>query len=201
MSFVNTVDLIGDEALSNSIIDRSITEIADSHVTRLGESAFSPCISLVKATFQNVTSSAPNTFSGCKVLEEATFPMLTTVGTRMFENCVRLKRVSIDSATAIGNYAFSGCYELQKVDCPKVVKLNTQSFDNCKILDTVILRSETVATFGTNSFRNTPIASGTGYIYVPAALVDSYKTATGWSTYANQIRAIEDYPEICDPDS
>jgi hypothetical protein len=199
MSFVNTVDLIGDEALSNSIIDRSITEIADSHVTKLGESAFSQCISLVKANFQNVTSSSNNTFSGCKVLEEATFPMVTSVRNRVFEGCVRLKRVSIENATSIGNYAFSGCYELQRVDCPKVVKLNEKVFDTCRILDTVILRSETVAIFGTDAFRNTPIASGTGYIYVPAALVDSYKTATGWSTYANQIRAIEDYPEVCDP--
>jgi hypothetical protein len=48
----------------------------------------------------------------------------------------------------------------------------------------------------TNIFASTPIASGTGYIYVPAALVDSYKGATNWSTYAAQIRAIEDYPEI-----
>lgn len=42
----------------------------------------------------------------------------------------------------------------------------------------------------------TPMKSGTGYIYVPAALVDSYKAATNWSTYADQIRAIEDYPDI-----
>jgi hypothetical protein len=48
----------------------------------------------------------------------------------------------------------------------------------------------------TNAFVNTPIAKSTGYIYVPRALVDSYKSATNWSTYANQIRAIEDYPDI-----
>jgi hypothetical protein len=48
-----------------------------------------------------------------------------------------------------------------------------------------------------NAFNNTPIKSGTGYIYVPATLIDSYKSATNWSTYAAQFRAIEDYPEIC----
>ena len=42
----------------------------------------------------------------------------------------------------------------------------------------------------------TVIASGTGYVYVPSALVNSYKSATNWSTYADQIRAIEDYPDI-----
>jgi hypothetical protein len=38
--------------------------------------------------------------------------------------------------------------------------------------------------------------NGTGYIYVPATLVDTYKAGTNWSTHADQIRAIEDYPEI-----
>ena len=38
---------------------------------------------------------------------------------------------------------------------------------------------------------------GTGYVYVPASLIETYKTATNWSAFANQFRAIEDYPEIC----
>ena len=42
----------------------------------------------------------------------------------------------------------------------------------------------------------TKISSDSGYIYVPAALVDSYKAAANWQNYADQIRAIEDYPEI-----
>jgi hypothetical protein len=45
--------------------------------------------------------------------------------------------------------------------------------------------------------NNTPIGKGTGYVYVPSALIETYKTATNWSTFAAQFRAIEDYPEIC----
>jgi hypothetical protein len=45
----------------------------------------------------------------------------------------------------------------------------------------------------TNAFAGTPIESGTGYIYVPAALIDSYKTETNWSAFAAQYRALEDY--------
>jgi hypothetical protein len=47
-----------------------------------------------------------------------------------------------------------------------------------------------------NVLQLTKIANGEGYIYVPASMVDSYKSASNWSTYAAQIRAIEDYPEI-----
>ncbi|MBP3510306.1 leucine-rich repeat protein [Oscillibacter sp.] len=131
-NFVNTVDSIGDEALTNSIIYRSITKILDNYATRIGRSAFEYCSELITADFQAVTR--------------------------------------------IDSYAFSECSKLTAL----------------------ILRSETMATLSsTSAFNSTPIKSGTGYIYVPAALVDSYKAANNWSTYANQIRAIEDYPEIC----
>ena len=65
---------------------------------------------------------------------------------------------------------------------------------NNRALIALILRSETMATLaGTNALSSTPIASGTGYIYVPSALIEDYKVATNWSTYADQFRALEDY--------
>jgi hypothetical protein len=61
-------------------------------------------------------------------------------------------------------------------------------------LTTVILRSESLCTLeNVSAFNGTPIASGTGCIYVPAALVNSYKTATNWSSFASKFRALEDY--------
>lgn len=42
----------------------------------------------------------------------------------------------------------------------------------------------------------TAIENGTGYVYVPSALVDSYKITAPWSSMASKIRAIEDYPDI-----
>ena len=46
---------------------------------------------------------------------------------------------------------------------------------------------------GSNAFLGTKIASGTGYIYVPASLSASYKTAGNWTAFSNQFRALEDY--------
>lgn len=46
-------------------------------------------------------------------------------------------------------------------------------------------------------YASAPIASGSGLILVPKALVDSYKAASKWSNYASYIEGIEDHAEIC----
>lgn len=102
-----------------------------------------------------------------------------------------------DMLTSLGTPGFRACTKLKLVDLPKLVSIATYCFYDCSVLKTLILRSNTMCTLATKeALSNTPIKSGTGYIYVPRAMVDSYKSATNWSTYAAQIRAIEDYPEI-----
>ena len=94
--------------------------------------------------------------------------------------------------------SFMGCSNLAKIDFDVLEEMKDSDFYECSALTAVIIRSPVVCTMSkSNTFHLTPIASGTGYIYVPAVLVDSYKAATNWSVYADQIRAIEDYPDIC----
>ena len=52
-------------------------------------------------------------------------------------------------------------------------------------MTTLVLRNDTVVTLANiNAFQGTPFASGGtgGTVYVPAALIESYQTATNWST-------------------
>lgn len=123
----------------------------------------------------------------------------TSIGISAFYYCTALTSVDLPAATSIGNYAFYFCTSLTSVYLPVATSIGNYAFIYCTALDTLILRkSDTICTLSnTNALASTPIASGTGYIYVPAALVDSYKAATNWTKYADQIRAIEDYPEIC----
>ena len=94
--------------------------------------------------------------------------------------------------------SFMGCSNLENIDFDVLEEMQDADFYQCSALTAVIIRSPAVCTMSTsNAFKLTPIASGTGYIYVPAALVDSYKAATNWSVYADQIRSIEGYPDIC----
>ena len=50
---------------------------------------------------------------------------------------------------------------------------------------------------GSSVFNGTTIYYEEGYVYVPKSLEAAFKVATNWSTYAGQIRAIEDYPSVC----
>jgi hypothetical protein len=91
------------------------------------------------------------------------------------------------------------CQKLEYADCGQVGNLPAQTFASSTALKTLILRKTSgICTLSnTNAVSGSGIGKGTGYVYVPAALIDTYKTATNWSNYAAQFRAIEDYPDIC----
>ena len=125
-------------------------------------------------------------------------PNVTRIGPMTFRACTRLTTVNAPNVKSVTSYCFYSCTRLNKVDFPSLNFIGASSFHYCTSLNVFILRSITVANLeNSNAFSNTPIASGTGHIYVPANLVEQYKAATNWSTYANQFRAIEDYPDIC----
>lgn len=139
-----------------------------------------------------------NAFNGCTALERVDLAGIVTPGSFMFKGCSSLKTVTLTNATKIQNQQFYLCTSLEKVDFPAVTSIDIHAFYGCSALKTLILRSESVVTASaTNMLMATPIESGTGHIYVPSALVASYKTASYWSTYSAQFRAIEDYPDIC----
>lgn len=122
---------------------------------------------------------------------------VTTVGAYAFQNCSGLTSVSFPNVTSIGDYAFNAAHKLAKADLPKVTSIGQHSFSAANALEALILRNtEKVCSLGSDAVSYTKISSDSGYIYVPAALVDSYKAAANWQNYADQIRAIEDYPEI-----
>lgn len=122
----------------------------------------------------------------------------TSIGSSGMRHCAKLTDVVLPNVTTLGQYAFYQCTALKRVELPLTTSIGNYGFGNCSVLDTLILANTAkVCTLSNaNAFTGTLIASGTGYIYVPSALLDSYKAATNWSTYAAQLRAIEDYPDI-----
>ena len=122
---------------------------------------------------------------------------VTSIGRYGLSNCVKLTSVVLPAVQVTNANAMLGCSALTQADFSNLQHIQHSTFYGDKKFATLIIRTQAVAKLdATSAFKDTLIASGKGYVYVPSALVDSYKSATNWSTYANQIRAIEDYPDI-----
>jgi hypothetical protein len=173
-----------------------ITEVSAPNATSLGNYAFYNCGGLTSVYFPNATSVGEYAFQSCGIVE-VEFPSLLTIPNGCFRYSGKIKKGTFPNVTSVGENAFRGDSSLQQLDFSVCATIYQLAFISCTNLNVIIFRSPTVITLkSSNAFSATPIASGTGYVYVPSALVDSYKAATNWSTYANQFRAIEDYPEI-----
>ena len=122
---------------------------------------------------------------------------VTKIGGRVFFGALSLAEVYCQRVTVIGDYAFSSCTGLKKATFPSATVISTNAFGSCTSMSALILSGNTVCRLANVSgFNLSSVANGTGFVYVPATLVDQYKAATNWTVYADQIRAIEDYPEI-----
>ena len=150
--------------------------------------------------FSKVTS-AKYMFYSCTSL--TTIPQLdfsrVTSANNMFYSCTRLTTIpQLDfSRVTITGSMFYGCTSLTTLDFSNIKTIGASFAQGASSLSTLIIRNPTtLATLGNaNAFSGTPIASGTGYIYVPDGLVDSYKQATKWSTYASQIKGLSELPQ------
>ena len=97
--------------------------------------------------------------------------------------------------TYMDNAVFRECSNLEEVIFEgSATGIQNTVFYNCKKLTKVVFRNNTeVPTLNSsNSFTSTPIADGTGYIYIADSLVETMKTASQWITYANQIKPLSE---------
>lgn len=147
----------------------------------------------VKST--DVTSVGTNAFANCSQLTSVDFPNATYIGGSAFNSCSSLATVNLPKVTTIDGNGFYGCTPLNNVELPKVSSIETRAFRNCNSLTKIIIGTEisgTCTLVNTDAFSNTPIASGSGYIYVSDDKVDTYKSASNWSTYSAQIKSVNE---------
>lgn len=203
----------------DSLITREISgAYTNDRVTQIGEYAFANCTEITDINLPNVINISYNSFRGCTKLKAISLPHCQVAGGSSFYGCSNLEAVSLPSCHTLGTgalgSAFWGCSKLsqvslplvttimsftfrdtviQKIDFLSVNNIESRAFIYARQLDTLILRNSNVCVLkNIDAFDSTKIAAGTGYIYVPDNLVDSYKIATNWVTFANQIKPISE---------
>ena len=99
--------------------------------------------------------------------------------------------IELPSATSIGDHAFYDCSVLTSIELPSATSIGDYAFRSCSVLKTLVIRqSDSVCELGRSVFVG---CSALTAIYVPDSLVDSYKAATNWSSYASEIKPLSEY--------
>ena len=110
-------------------------------------------------------------YAGIKLTEANIEEGYTTIGAGAFQGTTSLTSLTIPSSvTGIGEYICNYCRNLTTVTC---------------LATTPPFMTEDLG-YGYEQFDHTSLQN----IYVPAASVEAYKAAPGWSKYANKITAI-----------
>ena len=156
--------------------------------TGIDENAFNECSLLSNIILPNVEYIGNYAFNRCSSLSQVNLSMCSYIGNTAFANCSSLSEISLPNVEYIDNGAFMYCPALTSINLPKCSVLIGQPFFRAG-LTTLTLGYGSVVSI---SYRlETGITSSTGSIYVPASLVDSYKSAPIWSKYSNRIFPIE----------
>lgn len=185
----------GDNGLADSIVNRTVTEYVNNEITAIGDYVFYNCKELASISLPNVTSIGRLAFQNCSTLSLVTIPKATTIGGQAFIDCKALQQVEFLFLEYADGQFLRGCSLLTRADIGNCTFIGAMGFFMTK-LDTLIIHTSSVCTLdNTNVFDSTPIKSGNGYIYVPDDLVDAYKGATNWSTYASQIKGLSELPQ------
>lgn len=192
-----TTDAIIDTRFDAVLLDQ-LTECVSNATGTLRTYALRDMSALTRVSLPEITRTNGYCFQNCTALLSASLPRCESIGPGLFMGCIALREVYTPMVGALGAQVFTRCGALVFYDAAQTSTIGIQTFSGCTSLVTLILRYNAVCTLDhSNAFADTPIAGGTGYIYVPRLLVDAYKASEVWLSYAAQFRAIEDYPEIC----
>ena len=124
------------------------------------------------------------TFQSCN-LTQVSLPKCEYIDDFAFDYCRSFYEINLPECRYIGDDAFQNC-EIDYASLPKCEYLGKSAFRNCW-MESITIGYSSVCNINVDTFDGTDIAIGIGSIYVPASLVEAYKSAPNWSQFSNQI--------------
>ena len=207
-----TVNISGGEWSSNGIADGSEPRgaVTIPTATLINEYAFSHRQGITSITAPSVTQIKQYAFQygGAFAITATSFPSLTTVDASAFRNA-RITSIEITNSAqllknsrpfgdnsrlttalfpnqngVVGSQCFYSCSALSVLDIGNATGISANGFNGCPLTALIIRNSSVCPLNDISAFNNTPFKSGGtgGSIYVPSALINSYKSATNWLT-------------------
>ena len=179
-----SVTSIGDEAFANwnGEFDGLTSITIPGSVTSIGQSSFYGCRGLTSIKIpDSVTSIGQYAFIGCGLTSITIPDSVTSIGDAAFDSCLGLTTIVIGSGvTSMGGGVFSRYAGLS---------------DNVSNIIAVIVRAVIPPSVPEEFNAFSDYIDGVDVadypIYVPAGSVNAYKTALGWSQYADRIFSME----------
>lgn len=184
------VTSLGNSAFSGCTSLKTIN--TQHYVTKLDNFCFDNCWSLKHINIENVTSISEYCFRNCYLLEDVIATSATSVLGSAFRNS-GLITISLPAATAIGPQVFTDCKRLTSVYLlsDNLISISSYAFKGCSNLSKLVINATTPPTLSNSVFDSTDKLN----IYVPDSSVETYKTATNWSSYASLIKGISEITE------
>jgi hypothetical protein len=164
--------------------------IVPKHVMMVGGQSFSNTMAMKCISFPYITTNIQGNF-GQSPLTRVVIPNKTTTLGQAFQG-TPFQYIRIpDSVTSIGNSCFQQCLALANISIPpNVQNIGDYLFYGCSALAFVDFTRHTFIPTLANANAFTGIPADCE-IRVPMALVDEWKAATNWSSYADYIVGIE----------
>lgn len=167
------------------------TVFQNTTITKFMELNYFTGVTSLGGRTSNNSSSA---FTGSTLMEVG-LENITSLPSGYNLSSLSLTSVYMPNVVTMGRYAMNYCTNLQKIEIGgSLTTLSFGTWGGCSSLTTAIFHSVSPPTMSIQNFGGTPIANGTGFIYVPDNSVAAYQAASQWSSYASQIKGLSEYP-------
>lgn len=143
-----------------------------------------------------ITHIGARCFNECSV-KNVEFPnSITFIGEYAFYETTNIKKLILyENYIEVKRYTFNNIYGVLQLEFYNIKNINYSSFANLSSCQKIIIRTNEVCVLGNVNAFWYGINNNSCMFYVPDSLVESYKTATNWSTYANKIKPLSELEE------